>query len=139
MENVSSFYKICNAASKNPEESKIFLEWLTSAEFAEIFANEVPGFFPLHTHSINVNDPVAKEFISWKDDCDTTIRNSVHIVGRGEPNLESVLWEVVSGVVNGTMSPEDANTRGHHKSFQTGTIVNTATVANGGLINGRII
>ena len=32
-----------------------------------------------------------------------TIRNSVHIVGRGEPNLESVLWEVVSGVVNGTM------------------------------------
>ena len=23
-----------NAASKNPEESKIFLEWLTSSEFA---------------------------------------------------------------------------------------------------------
>ena len=100
-----------NKASKNPEESKIFLEWLTSAEFAEIFANEVPGFFPLHTHSINVNDPVAKEFISWKDDCATTIRNSVHIVGRGEPNLESVLWEVVSGVVNGTMSPEDAGAK----------------------------
>ena len=69
------------------------------------------AFFPLHTHSINVNDPVAKEFISWKDDCDTTIRNSVHIVGRGEPNLESVLWEVVSGVVNGTMSPEDAGAK----------------------------
>ncbi|GIR79692.1 MAG: hypothetical protein CM15mP81_12020 [Alphaproteobacteria bacterium] len=34
---------------QNPEESKIFLEWLTSAEFAEIFANEVPGFF-LCTH-----------------------------------------------------------------------------------------
>ena len=71
-----------NSASTNKDEAKIFLEWLTSAEFAEIFANEVPGFFPLHTHSINVNDPVAKEFISWKDTCDTTIRNSSHIVGR---------------------------------------------------------
>ena len=71
----------------------------------------MPGFFPLHTHAINVNDPVAQAFISWKDDCDVTIRNSVHIVGRGEPNLESVLWEVVSGVVNGTVTPEDAGAR----------------------------
>ena len=96
-----------NSASKNKDEAKIFLEWLTSAEFAEIFANEVPGFFPLHTHSINVNDPVAQEFISWKDTCDTTIRNSSHIVGRGEPNLDGVIYEVVSGVINGTMTPEE--------------------------------
>ena len=94
-----------NAASKNPEESKIFLEWLTSAEFAEIFANEVPGF-PLRIQLMN--DPVAKEFISWKDDCDTTIRNSVHIVDK----LGISSMEVVSGVVNGTMSPEDAGTKG---------------------------
>lgn len=100
-----------NSASKNAAEAKIFLEWVTSAEFAEIFANEVPGFFPLHTHSISVNDPVAKEFISWKDSCDTTIRNSYHIVGRGEPSLESVLWEVTAGVLNGTMSPEDAGAK----------------------------
>ena len=100
-----------NSAAKNPEEAKVFLEWLTGAEFAEIFANEVPGFFPLHTHSIAVNDPVANEFISWKDTCDTTIRNSYHIVGRGEPNLESVLYEVVSGVVNGTVTPTEAAER----------------------------
>jgi raffinose/stachyose/melibiose transport system substrate-binding protein len=93
------------------QKLKIFLEWLTGAEFAEIFANEVPGFFPLHSHSISVNDPVAKEFISWKDTCDTTIRNSYHIVGRGEPNLESVLYEVVSGVVNGTVTPAEAAER----------------------------
>jgi raffinose/stachyose/melibiose transport system substrate-binding protein len=100
-----------NSKAKNPEEAKVFLEWLTGAEFAEIFANEVPGFFPLHSHSISVNDPVAKEFISWKDTCDTTIRNSYHIVGRGEPNLESVLYEVVSGVVNGTVTPAEAAER----------------------------
>ena len=58
-----------------------------------------------------VNDPVANEFISWKDTCDTTIRNSYHIVGRGEPNLESVLYEVVSGVVNGTVTPTEAAER----------------------------
>ena len=100
-----------NSKANNPAEAKVFLEWLTGAAFAEIFANEVPGFFPLHSHSISVNDPVAKEFISWKDTCDTTIRNSYHIVGRGEPNLESVLYEVVSGVVNGTVTPAEAAER----------------------------
>ena len=35
--------------------------------------------------------------------------------------------------------PEGAKTKGHHKSFHTGTIVKTATVANGGRTRGNII
>ena len=64
-----------------------------------------------------MNDPVAKEFISWKDDCDTTIRNSVHIVGLVSQTWNTVLWEVVSGVVNGTMSPEDAGAKAEASSM----------------------
>ena len=34
---------------------------------------------------------------------------------------------------------DGARTKGHHISFHTGTIVKTATVANGGLSSGNII
>lgn len=39
-----------NAASKNKEDAKKFLEWLTTPEFATIYANALPGFFPSPRH-----------------------------------------------------------------------------------------
>ena len=59
-----------------------------------LIANEVP-IFPLHTHSIAVNDPVANEFISWKDNRDTTIRNSYILleeVSQSGKVLRSSFW-----------------------------------------------
>jgi raffinose/stachyose/melibiose transport system substrate-binding protein len=81
---------------------------MTSQEFAELFANAVPGFFPLSNHKIAIKDPVAQEFISWRDDCESTIRNSYQILSRGTPNLENQLWNVSAQVINGTMTPEAA-------------------------------
>ncbi len=37
-----------NAATEHPEEARLFLEWMTTAEFANLFANLLPGFFPLN-------------------------------------------------------------------------------------------
>src|SRR6516162_11797170 len=36
-----------NSASKNKADAMKFLEWLTTPEFAELYANALPGFFPL--------------------------------------------------------------------------------------------
>ena len=36
-----------NSASKNKDDAKKFLEWLATPEFAAIYANALPGFFPL--------------------------------------------------------------------------------------------
>jgi len=41
-----------------------------------------------------MKDPLAQEFISWRDKCKSTIRNSYQILSRGEPNLENELWAV---------------------------------------------
>ncbi len=97
-----------NAASKNPEAAKVFLEWLTTPEFAALLANHLPGFFPLARHKIAIEDPVAREFASWRETCQSTIRNSYQILSRGTPNLENQLWNVSAQVVNGTLSPEQA-------------------------------
>ena len=36
-----------NAASPNADAAKQFLEWVGTPEFAELYANALPGFFPL--------------------------------------------------------------------------------------------
>jgi len=55
-----------------------------------------------------LDDPLANEFLSWRQECKSTIRNSYQILSRGEPNLENELWRVSAGVMNGSMTPEQA-------------------------------
>ncbi|NRA18977.1 MAG: carbohydrate ABC transporter substrate-binding protein [Oceanospirillaceae bacterium] len=97
-----------NSASTNKKSAKVFLNWMASKEFAELYSNQLPGFFSLSKHKFQVKDPVAQEFLSWRNQCDQTIRNSYQILSRGEPNLENELWNVSSQVLNGTMTPEQA-------------------------------
>ena len=97
-----------NAASPNKEAAEKFLSWMATSEFAEIYSNSLPGFFSLSEHQVEVKDPVAQEFVSWRNSCKSTIRNSYQILSRGTPNLENELWNVSAQVLNGTMSPEEA-------------------------------
>ena len=97
-----------NAATKNPEAAKTFLSWVASPEFAELYANALPGFFSLAKQPVTLTDPLAQEFQSWRNDCQSTIRNSYQILSRGDPNLENELWRVSAAVINGTMTPEQA-------------------------------
>ena len=97
-----------NAASKNAADARVFLDWMATSEFAEIFANSLPGFFPLSNAKITVKDDVAATFLSWRGECKSTIRNSYQILSRGTPNLENELWNVSAQVINAKMSPEDA-------------------------------
>ena len=97
-----------NAASPNAEAAKVFLSWMATEEFADIYANSLPGFFSLSNHKVTLTDPVAQEFVSWRDSCNSTIRNSYQILSRGTPNLENELWNVSAQVLNGTLSPEEA-------------------------------
>jgi len=97
-----------NAATKHPAEAKAFLQWMTTSEFATLYSNSLPGFFSLSNQKVDVQDPLAQKFLSWRSTCKSTIRNSYQILSRGEPNLENELWRITAGVMNGTITPEDA-------------------------------
>jgi raffinose/stachyose/melibiose transport system substrate-binding protein len=98
-----------NEATEHPEEARIFLEWVTSAEFADLYSNNFPGFFTLSNHNVELSDPLANEFLSWRDICDSTIRISYQILSRNtEPNLENQLWNMSAQVINGDISPQVA-------------------------------
>jgi raffinose/stachyose/melibiose transport system substrate-binding protein len=100
-----------NAKTKNPEAVKAFLNWVGSAEFADLYSNALPGFFSLSNHPVTMKDPVAQEFLSWRGKCKSTIRSTYQILSRGTPNLENETWNAAANVVKGTEMPEAAAAR----------------------------
>jgi raffinose/stachyose/melibiose transport system substrate-binding protein len=97
-----------NAKSKNADAAKTFLTWVASPEFADIYANALPGFFSLNSTAVKMSDPLAQEFVSWREKCKPTIRSTYQILSRGTPNLENETWVMSANVINGTDTPEAA-------------------------------
>ncbi|WP_455918797.1 ABC transporter substrate-binding protein [Ensifer canadensis] len=97
-----------NAKSAHAEQAKTFLTWVASPEFAEIYANSLPGFFSLNSTPVKMTDPLAQEFVSWREKCKPTIRSTYQILARGTPSLENETWVELANVINGTDTPEVA-------------------------------
>lgn len=100
-----------NAASPNAEAARTFLEWVGSSEFASIYANALPGFFSLSNHDVAMEDPLAQEFVSWRGECESSIRSTYQILSRGTPNLENDTWNASVQVIRGAETPEAAGAR----------------------------
>jgi raffinose/stachyose/melibiose transport system substrate-binding protein len=100
-----------NAASPNQEAAKKFLSWVASSEFGTIEANALPGFYPLSNEAVQIDDPLAQEFASWRDECEKTIRSTYAILSRGTPNLENETWNASVQVIKGAETPEAAGAR----------------------------
>jgi len=100
-----------NAASPNAEAAKTFLSWVASPEFATLYANALPGFFSLNKTPVELSDPLAREFVSWREQCHSTIRSTYQILSRGTPNLENETWNASANVIKGTETPEEAAAR----------------------------
>ena len=96
-----------NAASENSEAARTFLAWVASPDFASIFGNALPGFFPLSNTPVEMEDPLAKEFVGWRGECESTIRSTYQILSRGTPNLENETWGASVAAIKGTSSPEE--------------------------------
>ena len=97
-----------NAKSKNPEAAKKLLAWIASPEFATLYANALPGFFSLAKSEVKLENPLAQEFVSWRNKCKSTIRSTYKILSRGTPNLENETWVESANVINGVDTPQAA-------------------------------
>lgn len=97
-----------NANTDNPEAARTFLEWMTTQEFAQLYSNALPGFYSLSNHEVTLDDPIAQEFLDWRQECESTIRSSYQILSRGEPNNEQDLWSVSAQLLNGELTLQEA-------------------------------
>jgi raffinose/stachyose/melibiose transport system substrate-binding protein len=97
-----------NAKSPHAAQAKLFLEWVASPEFAALYSNALPGFFSLNSTPVQLKSPLAREFVSWRGQCETTIRPTYHMLSRGTPSLEREFWSAGAAVIEGTTTPEAA-------------------------------
>lgn len=100
-----------NAAISDDKRAaaETFLSWMTTSEFATLYSNAAPGFFSLSNGEISLEDPLAQEFISWRSECESTIRASYQILSRNEEfNNETDLWNVNAQMLNGTLTAVEA-------------------------------
>ena len=97
-----------NAATDEPEAARTFLEWVASPEFAKLYTNELPGFFSLSDAEFAVEDPLAQEFLGFRDECESTIRVAHQILSRGEPNTWNNLWTASANDINEASTPQEA-------------------------------
>lgn len=100
-----------NARSAHAEQARLFLEWLASAEFTQLYANAAVGFYPLADHPVTLGDPLAREMMTWRQRCRTTIRLNAQRLNRGAADIEETFWTVNAMVLNRQLSPLAAGIR----------------------------
>ena len=97
-----------NAKSTNPKAASDFLVWLSTPDFSQTLVNSLPGFFPLSNHPVEISNPLAREMMSWRKQCDTTIRINSQFLNQAWPGLEQELWRLSAQVMRHEISPEEA-------------------------------
>lgn len=94
-----------NAKSAHPAEVKTFLNWLTTQEFAQAFADNQPGFFPLADYKVDIKDPLAAQFLSWRQQCKGSIRIFYQFLSRGTPGAVTLMNDNVTSMMQGKQTP----------------------------------
>lgn len=95
-----------NAATEHPEEARIFLEWLTTQTFAQLYSSLQPGFFSLSDHEISLENELAQEFLSWRSECEGTIRVLYQSLSRGELSATQESWNLLPTLLQDENTPE---------------------------------
>ena len=97
-----------NKQTPHPSQAHDFLTWLSTRDFSQALVNSLPGFFPLSNHPVDINNPLAREMMSWRQQCDTTIRINSQFLNQAWPDLEHTLWRVSAQVMRHEITPEEA-------------------------------
>lgn len=100
-----------NAKSPNLAAAKTFLSFVASPQFGQIEANALPGLYPPSGEAVTIEDPLAREFASWRERCRTTISSTAGVLSRGNPNLEDETRKAIVQVIKGAETPESAAAR----------------------------
>jgi raffinose/stachyose/melibiose transport system substrate-binding protein len=97
-----------NKDSKNIEAALKYAEWVSTPEFAELFMNELPGFFSYTPGDYSLGDPVAKEIIDAAANADITVRTVWEKLSSQEPSGNTLMWDAMIGLYTDKYTPEQA-------------------------------
>lgn len=97
-----------NAASTRKAEARLFLEWMTTREFAGLLGNELPGFFPMHTNVPELENEHANTFLALNLGRDTDVRFAWEKLREGSPDGYTLMRDGAVAVIHGEQTPQQA-------------------------------
>ena len=98
-----------NSASKNKDDAKKFLEWLTTPEFATLYAMSRPASSCCPRKRSRSTTISPRRWSAGARPCKSTIRDSYQILSRGTPKpRERAVERAPVQVINGAMTPDAA-------------------------------
>jgi raffinose/stachyose/melibiose transport system substrate-binding protein len=101
-----------NAATKNPDAAKTFLQWLETKNFNDAFANNIPGFFPMSKSPTTITDPIAATILGFNAAAKgTDIRFTWDKIMSPPSGMQSAYNLALAGedaILKGTMTPQQA-------------------------------
>jgi raffinose/stachyose/melibiose transport system substrate-binding protein len=96
-----------NNQSQYIEEAKLFLQWITTKEFALLYEKQLPGFFPMHKEVVTTNNEHANMFLDLnkKYKTDTRIWRQME---QGEPSDYKISVKLATDVMNKVITAKQA-------------------------------
>ncbi len=96
------------APEKNKEAAKKFLEWMSTAEFAKLMADTLPGFFPISSNEVTLENEHANAFLALNQGRGLDVRWAWEGLLAGQPDGYTLMQNGALGVIAGTLTPQQA-------------------------------
>ena len=96
-----------NKNSRYIKEAKLFLQWMTTKEFAVLYEEQLPGFFPMHKEITGTKNQHANMFLTLHNryKTDTRIWRQIE---QGEPSDYQISVRLSNDVMNNKITPKQA-------------------------------
>ncbi|MFE3851725.1 ABC transporter substrate-binding protein [Streptomyces griseorubiginosus] len=97
-----------NARTKHPKQVREFLQWIASPEFSKIYVNALPGFLPMQTKPVALDNDLAKQFADIRKSAKVSPRLGLDRLSAGDPNFELEIMRLMQKMLNSDdVTPED--------------------------------
>lgn len=97
-----------NKNSENLEEALLYVNWMATDEFAQLFMNELPGFFSFTPGIYSLDNELSKKMYSYLHGSDKTVRTLWEGFSAQEPSGNSLMSTALKKLYNNEVSVLEA-------------------------------
>ena len=97
-----------NKKSKNLDAALEFVKWVAGTEYAQALMTELPGFFSYTPGASAPSNPLALKMFNTAENADLTVRLMDEKFNSTTPGGDAWMSEALTGILNGTLTPEAA-------------------------------
>lgn len=97
-----------NKDSKYFAEALEYLKWTSTPEYAQLFMNELPGFYAYTPGKYELANPLAKAMLDFAGKSSLTVRTVWEKMSAQAPSGNALMEEALINMYNGKITPEEA-------------------------------